>query len=100
MNHLELLRQSLIEAYKTTAVITKIEKNINDLAKEIITEKYKDVVLRRDGLEHQFCDIRYSYISREDSFTDGVCKVALIYFCKSNLPKAKEEEVKKKKKNI
>lgn len=96
----EFYKQAIEDQFKANAVIDAVEKKIEDLAKTVVFNKYKDEIIFKDELEFEL----FLVIARTNRWRGDLdvreIDISMYYACKSKLPKAKRERVEVEKKNL
>lgn len=95
---LDILKEQLKARFVANAAICQIDENIRLYTKDLIFEKYKGIILYRNGLQFELNCVK---VSCGNSYSNKILPrniyVGLVYFCVSNLPKTKRERLEKAK---
>lgn len=94
----EFYKQAIEDRFKAHATVVAIEKKIENLAKESIFDRYKDETIFKDDLEFELVSVRAAMSGWVDNLHISKIDIALLYTCKSKLPKSKRERIEMEKK--
>lgn len=98
MDLYSLYTKSLAKYQKHLAIIQSLDGAVRDNVKRYYYNKYHGTTIRRDGLEFELLDVTVSFGTTYYDITEiGMVRIRLDFICKSKLPKAKADRVKKAK---